>query len=233
MPSARNWEDSVTLPREEVLEGLQDELVRFGELVGSLSPDELAQPTRCAGWTVGDVAAHMIGDMADITSGRFDRLGNPELNQSVVDERKGMTAAELVEELQGVQKAGVDIMAVIDDDAWAGPAPGDLGIPLGEGVEALWYDAYVHGEDIRAALGRPSTTGPGLKASVSHVADLLTTAGWGPATLALDGMPEFTVSGGGGRRVTGDPLEFVLAATGRTDPAPLGLDETVNVYREQ
>ena len=45
--------------------------------------------------------------------------------------------------------------------------------------------------------------------------------------------PEFPVSGGGGQRVTGDPLEFVLAATGRTDPGALGLDETVNVYREQ
>jgi uncharacterized protein (TIGR03083 family) len=223
----------VTLPREEVLEGLQDELVRFGELVGSLSPDELAQPTRCAGWTVGDVAAHMIGDMADITSGRFDRVGNPELSQSIVDERKGNTAAELVEELQGVQKAGADIMAVLDDDAWAGPAPGDFGIPMGEGVEALWYDAYVHGEDIRAALGRPATTGPGLRASVSHLADLLSQQSWGPATLALDGMSEFPVSGGGGQRVTGDPLEFVLAATGRTDPSTLGLDDTVNVYREQ
>ncbi|MDQ1373223.1 MAG: hypothetical protein QOJ09_561, partial [Actinomycetota bacterium] len=138
----------MTLPREEVVNGLQDELVRFGELVGSLSPEELATPTRCAGWTVGDVAAHMIGDMADITSGRFDRVGNPELSQSIVDERKGSTAAELVEELQGVQKAGADIMAVLDDDAWAGPAPGDFGIPMGEGVEALWYDAYVHGEDI-------------------------------------------------------------------------------------
>ena len=31
--------------------------------------------------------------------------------------------------------------------------------------------------------------------------------------------------------MTGDPLAFVLAATGHADPAPLGLDETVNIYR--
>jgi hypothetical protein len=37
--------------------------------------------------------------------------------------------------------------------------------------------------------------------------------------------------GAGGRRITGDPLAFVLAASGRTDPAALGLDPTVNIYR--
>lgn len=222
----------MTLPREEVINGLQDELARFGEQVRVLSAADLIKPTRCEGWTVRDVAAHFIGDMADITNGRFDRLGNAALNQEVVDERKGRTGAELAEELEQVSKIAADITAAIDDDAWAGPAPGDLGIPLGEGVEALWYDGYVHGEDIRAALGQEPTRGPGLKASVAHLADLLTQQSWGPATLALDGMPEFAVSGGGGRRVTGDPLDFVLAATGRSDPSKLGLDETVNVYRE-
>ena len=31
--------------------------------------------------------------------------------------------------------------------------------------------------------------------------------------------------------MTGDPLQFVLVATGRADPAPLGLDASVNIYR--
>jgi hypothetical protein len=31
--------------------------------------------------------------------------------------------------------------------------------------------------------------------------------------------------------VTGDAHQFVLVATGRADPATLGLDETANVYR--
>ena len=30
--------------------------------------------------------------------------------------------------------------------------------------------------------------------------------------------------------VAGDPLEFVLVATGRRDPGTLGLDGTVNIY---
>jgi hypothetical protein len=48
--------------------------------------------------------------------------------------------------------------------------------------------------------------------------------------VALDGIEAFEVSGGG-RIITGDPLAFVLASTGRGDPAAVGLDETVNIYR--
>ena len=64
-----------------------------------------------------------------------------------------------------------------------------------------------------------------------HLAALLEAGGWGPATLALDGMEEVLVGDGRGPRVTGDPHQFVLVATGRADPATLGLDEAVNVYR--
>jgi hypothetical protein len=35
---------------------------------------------------------------------------------------------------------------------------------------------------------------------------------------------------GDGTTVEGDALEFVLTATGRDDPAKLGLDATVNIY---
>jgi len=37
---------------------------------------------------------------------------------------------------------------------------------------------------------------------------------------------------GGGEKITGDPLQFVLAATGRRDPAPLGLGADINVYAD-
>jgi uncharacterized protein (TIGR03083 family) len=221
----------MTLPRQEVVTGLQDELGRFEALIRSLGEDEWSAPTRCEGWSTGDVAAHVTGTLADIVNGRFDDLGTPEGTQRAVGERRGRTNKEVADELAEVAKQGTAIMASFDDAAWAGPAPTPVASSLGEGVEALWYDAFVHAEDIRAATGRPSEPGPGLKASVSHCADLLSQQAWGPATLVLDGQPEFAVSGGGGRRIEGDPLAFVLVATGRQDPATLGLDETVNLYR--
>jgi hypothetical protein len=122
-------------------------------------------------------------------------------------------------------------MAAFDDEAWNGPAPAGVAATIGVGIEALFYDAYLHGDDIRAAIGRPSAAGPGLHAAVHHVAGILTDRGWKPATLALDGIGEVPISGGGAK-INGAPLPFVLAATGRADPAPLGLAADVNIYAD-
>jgi uncharacterized protein (TIGR03083 family) len=221
----------VTLPRDEVVAGFPEEMGRFEALIRSLDAEAWERPTRCEGWRVADVAAHVAGQLADINAGHFDGLGTPEVTQREVDERRGRSPRELADELHEVVAAGQATLAAIDDEAWKGPAPGDLDIPLGEGVEALWYDAWLHADDIRAALGRAPERSPGLRASVFHVSTLLEAGGWGPATLALDGLEEVIVGDGSGRRVTGDPHQFVLVATGRADPATLGLDESVNVYR--
>jgi uncharacterized protein (TIGR03083 family) len=228
----------VVLPRDDVAKGFTEELIRFEELIRSLDDREWEGSSRCEGWRVADIAAHVTGTLADITTGRFDGLGTPEGTARAVDQRRGRTPGEIADELRGVAKLGADILAAIDETGWNGPAPGGLAGTTGEGVEALWYDAYLHGEDIRAAIGRPSTISDGLRASLSHVATILERDGWGPATLAFPPYGEFTVNGGGegaaavgGRRIDGDALEFVLAATGRSDPAALGLDDTVNIYR--
>ena len=221
----------MTLPREEVIAGTNEEYARFEELIRSIPDEQWQTPTRCEGWTVADVAAHVTGTLVEITQGRLSGLAEPATLQRLVDERKGRTRLEIADELQHAAKLGRDITDTIDDAAWAAPAAGDLGLTMGEGVETLRYDAWVHGHDIPAAVGLPEERGPGLRASVWHVADALATQGWGPATLALDGMEEVPVNGGGGRRITGDPVDWVLVATGRKDPATLGLDETANIYR--
>jgi uncharacterized protein (TIGR03083 family) len=207
----------VTLSREEISTGTIEELERFGALVGSLSDEELTTPSRCDGWTTGDVAAHVIGTVVDIVEGRFDGLGSPEVTKREVDERRGRTGAELAEELAGATKSAQDLLAIFDDAAWEGPAPGGYEGTLRQGVEAIYYDAYLHGDDILASLGRPSVTGPGLRAAVHHVAFELQKLGWGPATLAFDGIEAVPVGDGSGERITGEALPFILAATGRAE----------------
>ncbi len=116
-----------------------------------------------------------------------------------------------------------------DDAAWKAKTAG-YDLTLGQAMAAMWVGTYIHAEDIRAAIGRPSDDGPGLRASVLHIADLLTMRGWGPAVLALDGIEETAVGDGGTQVITGDPLGFVLAATGRADPAAFGLTARANIY---
>jgi uncharacterized protein (TIGR03083 family) len=190
-------------------------------------------PTRCAGWTVGDVAAHVIGSLADVTAFNLEGAGTPEWTDRQVQERKGRSADELADELEGVLKAAGDLLAGFDDAAWDGPAPEPVTGTLGRGVEALYYDVYVHADDIRSALGQAPLKSPGgLAAAVSHVAYLLEDQNHAPLTLALDGAEETTVKGGG-QKVTGDAHHFVLAATGRGEPAAFGLGPEANIYREQ
>ena len=222
----------MTLTRVVTLAGMEREYSAFAELIGGLSSAEWEQPTRCGDWRVADVAAHVTGQLADVVNFRLEGLGSPEVTQREVDERRGRTPAQLTEELLASIKLAVDLGASFDDAAWDGPLPGGAGggNTLGAGVEALWFDTYVHADDVRAALGHASVWGEGIRASLSHIADNLTDRSWGPAELRFDGYETFPVSGGSGRTVSGDPHLFILVATGRADPAAAGLDPSVNIY---
>ena len=204
----------MALSREIVSDGLLSELDRFAELVRGLTDEQWQAPTRCDGWTVSDIAGHLIGTVTDITQGRFDGLGTPEVTQREVDERKGLAPKQLADECDEGRSAAAGLLAAFDDAAWDGPAPGGYDGTLGDGVEAIWYDAYLHADDIRAAIGRPSEYGPGLPAAVSHVLHHLVLLDWG------GDVPE------------GDDAaahEFVLQATGR---APTTADGPLNIYAE-
>jgi uncharacterized protein (TIGR03083 family) len=218
----------MTLDRTTVLAGLPSELSAFGQLLGSLHADDLTTPSRYAGRTVADIAGHVIGTAVDLAHGRLEGQGTPEVTRRQARERAGRTPKELADELAVAGPALCALLASVPDDAWVGSAPGNPEHTLGFGIEAIWYDAYLHGDDIRDALGLSSERGDGLRCAVHHVAGSLEHQKWGPATIALEGIERIEI-GGGGPEITGDPLEFVLAATGRRDPSVLGFDPTIKV----
>lgn len=196
-------------------EGLIDELTRFEELVRGMNEVQCNTPSRCSGWTVGDVARHVIGSMADVAAGRLDGLGSPEVTKREVDERAGRSPAELADECAEVTKAAAGMLPLFDDAAWAGPGPGGFDGTLGDGVEALWYDTWMHAEDMRSALGQVPVMSSGFNAARSHVAlDLNRVASWKGA------MPE----------ADADAYAFIMVATGRTDASALGAGAPPNIY---
>ena len=218
----------MSLDRTTVLAGVTDELRILAELVGSLSTADLRLPTRCAGWEVTDVAGHAIGVVVDITEGRLEGQGTAEVNDRQARERRGRSASDLAAELLVATPKLTSLLASLPEEAWDGPSLNDPRYTLGFSVEAIWFDAYLHGDDIRVALHAPSLRGAGLRCAVHHVAGYLAQRGQ-PMTLELDGIERIEVAGGG-LSITGDPLTFVLAATGRADPTPMGLPESINVY---
>ncbi|MCE6993955.1 maleylpyruvate isomerase family mycothiol-dependent enzyme [Saccharothrix sp. S26] len=221
----------IVLPRTEVMAGIAEYCENFGSLVRSLGEQEWTAPSRCEGWEVRDVAGHVAGLFADVAVGRMQGQGLPEVTARQAADRRDRDPAKVAKELERAGRLCGQVLAGFDDDAWVARAPGGFPGPLRRAVLVLWYELYVHGDDIRHATGRPSDRGTGLRASVVHLAETLGLWGWGPATLELDGVESLPVRGGGDV-VTGDPLDFVLAATGRIDPRPLGLDENVNIYRK-
>jgi uncharacterized protein (TIGR03083 family) len=222
----------MTLARSVVVPGMLAEYGTFADLLSDLSPEQWEAPSRCEGWRVADVAAHVVGQLTDVTALRFDGLGTPEVTARQVDERRGRSAAELADELRTATKAAADLADAFDEDAYNAEGPQGNGQTVGAGLEALWFDTYLHADDILSGLDRSVTTKEALAPSVSHISDVLTGEGAAPATIRLTGLQEFHVSGGDLRNcIEGDPMQFILVSTGRADPATMGLGPEINIYR--
>jgi uncharacterized protein (TIGR03083 family) len=203
---------TLTLDRTATAQGLLDEYARFAELVAGLNSKQWATPTRCDGFEVRDVAGHVIGLAEDVAAGKPGSRNAEEEAASV----RGDEPAVAAERLRAVIAALQPLLTALDDDAWNGPS-GVPDLTFGRGVLTLWYDAYVHADDIHAALGLPAEKGDGLRASVEYLAGELQTRAWSGDVPAFDAMPY-------------DAHTFVLAATGRTDPGAIGLSADVNIY---
>jgi Mycothiol maleylpyruvate isomerase N-terminal domain len=157
------------------------------------------------------VARHVVGTMADVTAGRLDGLGTPEATKRAVDERAGRTPAELADECVEVRAAAAGLLPQIDDTAWVERAPGGYDGTLGDGIETLWYDTWLHADDIRTAVGQSSVIGPSLAGAVSHV---------GTALAKLDCSGDVPTDDAAA-------LSFILTATGR---APSERGGPPNIY---
>jgi uncharacterized protein (TIGR03083 family) len=201
----------MALAREQVSDGLLSELDHFEQLIRPLSDEQWAMPSRCAGWTVGDVARHTVGSIADVAAGQLDGLGTEAVTAREVAERQGRSAAELADECAEVRKAAAGLLPVFDDEAWVAAAPGGYEGTLGDGVEALWFDTWMHGNDIRSALGTPAVEGPAMAGGLSHVCFELRKRGKSDA-------------------VVGDPYTWLLVATGRAEPSLIGEGAPFDIY---
>jgi len=211
--------------RHRTISGLVDEYRSFAQLIGALSDADWARETRCTGWEVRDIAAHVVGQAIDTVSGTIGSRAPDDQAAALRSE----SPTVLAEQLHTALTSLAQLATVIDDAAWSAPNPAP-GLTLGQGVHALQQDAYVHGDDIRDAVGLPFDAGPGLHASLDFVLGALLrddTARAEPAVARILAVPadHFTQQTGLAAH------DFLLAATGRRDPTPLRLPENVNIFR--
>lgn len=213
------------LDRDRTITGLLDEYRSFAELLGALGASDWSRATRCTGWEVRDVAGHVVGQAADMIGGA---IGTRTPAQQAAALR-GESPAALAAQLRAATDSVARLATVLDDAVWSAPSPVP-GFTLGQGMHALLNDAYVHGDDVRAALGLPFDAGPGLYASLDFVLGALlrdSAAAADPAVAPLLAVSSerFELEAGMGAH------DFLLAATGRCDPGRLGMPGSVNIYR--
>lgn len=104
-------------------------------------------PTVCTGWSVRDVLAHCASALIRVATGTEHGF-SPEENQADVDERRAWPVADVLAELEHAYELGAAAESVAR-------------VALGE---------WVHGGDVREALGEPDAyASPGLQDALTLV----------------------------------------------------------------
>jgi uncharacterized protein (TIGR03083 family) len=138
----------------------------ISELCEGLTDEQWSLATECPGWTVQDQLSHIVGPEA-VFLGRPQPTGeaikrpyirNPigSANEALVDYRRAWSGPQVLAEFRDVTSERLAALRAMDDEdldeeSWTPSGPGRYRDLLAIRV----LDAWVHEQDIRAALGRP------------------------------------------------------------------------------
>lgn len=177
-------------------------------LLAGLTTEEWRAPTVCAGWSVRDVAAHLLASDVGLVSSWRDGESNPAFARGLdVSSWDGLIAAidqQNAEWIQATRRINPALLCellrftgarfnalapTLDRDQrrgpvdWVGPEPAPIWLHLAREYSERW----VHQQQIRDAVGRPGLTerrwlGPILAAFVLAVPRALAQSAEGPGT---------------------------------------------------
>ena len=203
----------------------------------------------CGGWRVRDVVAHLVGNATDLAAQNLEGVGSPEYTQRQVDERTNKSIDELLTEWDEQGPAYEAAIAALPKEIWESPY--EPWGTVGEALERMLEDIWVHTQDIRLPLGDGIEEGPGSGAAI-HVSAFEIPVRAKEKGVALGsvhinvGDHDISVPVGEGPslEITGDPSTYALVATGRVsieeatkqgklsiDPVPpAGFDKVLNIY---
>lgn len=164
-----------------VLDLFPEERAALLALLASLTPEQWDAPTACAGWSVKDIAAHLLADdLGRLSRGRDGYRGHgprpdePLLtfidrqNAEWVIAARRLSPRVLIDLLDHTGAETQAYFAALDPFAlggpvnWAGPEPAPIWLDLAREYTERWH----HQQHIRDAVGAPSLTTPRLFAPV-------------------------------------------------------------------
>ena len=154
--------------------GLLQELI---DVLETLAPEEWDLPTPCPGWSVHDLAAHILGDeVAQLSMGRDDYHASlidandwaglvtelNDMNEQWVTAMKRVSPRLMIGLLKSMGEQVNRHLQSLDPHStgpvvsWASPDPAPMWLHIAREYTERWH----HQQQIREALGRPPLTGP-------------------------------------------------------------------------
>jgi uncharacterized protein (TIGR03083 family) len=171
-------------PQPIIVAGLFPELLdNLLQLLSGLTADHWEKPTICGGWSVKDVALHLLGVEVGNLSWKRDHfsatptaVGSADelvdfvnnLNESWIEATRRVSPRLLcgLLEFTGSQVceyfASLDPYALGDPVSWAGPNPAPVWLDLAREYTERWH----HQQHIRDAIGKPGLKEPRFLAPV-------------------------------------------------------------------
>lgn len=141
---------------------------RMERMLADLSPAGWATPSRCEGWSVRDVTAHLVTVNefweSSVRAGRdgapsrllasFDPAAHPEV---FVASLAALDASEVLERFVSSNDGFPGLLAELTDQEWSLVAESPVGhVGLEWVVDHALWDAWVHERDVMVPLGLPA-----------------------------------------------------------------------------
>lgn len=166
-------------PLEPILiaDRFPDLLETLLDLLGNLPGTAWDAPTACAGWTVKDVALHLLGDDVGMLSRGRDAYAMPGASIATWDELVAFINQQNALWVQATRRMSprllCDLLKITGEQvskyfqsldpfalggavSWAGPEPAPVWLDLAREYTERWH----HQQHIRDATGRPGLTEP-------------------------------------------------------------------------
>ena len=179
---------SVTiLDKSDVLSSLFGTWDSIDQLLSGLSEQQWQAATPLPGWCVHNVVAHIVGTESmlqgldtpdadiDLTTLDHVRNGVGAANEAWVRHLSSESEAALLQRFRSVTADRRKLLSDMSVDDWNAPTPTPVGLEsLGRFMRVRVFDCWMHEQDIRDAVGLPSSeaelSSPSARLSLDEIA---------------------------------------------------------------
>lgn len=175
------------LDKSDVLSGLFDTWDSLDRLLTGLSEEQWQTPTPLPGWCVHNVVAHIVGTEsvlqglsspdADFDASTLDHVRNDvgAANEAWVRHLGTESGAALYERFRSITADRRQRLNDMSVDDWNAPTPTPVGLEsFGRFMRVRLFDCWMHEQDIRDGVGRPSSdaelSGPAPRLALDEIA---------------------------------------------------------------